>query len=153
MGEFQFLAEESAILLYAGALGLELGLIYDFFRAVRWVWRCGFMLRACMDLIFWGITGVRTFHIMHTYSNGTFRWFAVLGIMLVLGIYMKAFSRYVVRTGIFLLSYVRLLLTGCKKALTNVLNVTIIKLGERIRKKIRKGERHGKKSCISDKLS
>lgn len=143
------MAEESAILLYAGALGLEMGLLYDFFRIIRRVWKCNFFLTACMDLIFWGFTAYRTFYVMHTYSNGTLRWFAVLGALVVISIYIRLLSKYVVGIGYFILSHVRKILNVIKKHLTKFPKMTIIKL----RKIRRKGDVHGKKSSISDKVS
>ena len=136
-------------MLYAGALGLELGLIYDFFRMIRRVWKCNFFVTACMDLIFWIFTAGRTFYIMHTQSNGTLRWFAVLGVLTILFLYIKWFSTYVVKIGIFVLSHVKSIVEWIKKFLTKVLKMTIIKLG----KHFRKGDMHGKKSSISDKIS
>ena len=136
-------------MLYAGALGLELGLIYDFFRMIRRVWKCNFFVTACMDLIFWIFTAGRTFYLMHTQSNGTLRWFAVLGVLTILFLYMKWFSTYVVKIGIFVLSHVKSIVEWIKKFLTKVLKMTIIKLS----KHFRKGDMHGKKSSISDKIS
>lgn len=149
MPDFSFLAKESEILLYAGALGLELGLIYDFFRIIRRVWKCGFFMTACMDLTFWIYTAGRTFFIMHTQSNGTLRWFAVLGVLTILFLYMKWFSLWIVKAGVFVLSYVKSIARWMKKLLTKVLKMSIIKLS----KLSRKGHLHGKKSSISDKIS
>lgn len=149
MSGFSFLAEESAILLYAGVLGLELGLVYDFFRIIRRVWRCGFFVTACMDLTFWLFAAGRTFYIMHTRSNGTLRWFAVLGVLVVLFLYMKWFSRYIVKIGVFVLRQVKALLGWMKKLLTSVLKMSII----RVRKEPKRGNVHGKESSISDEIS
>ncbi len=117
-------------MLYAGALGLELGLIYDFFRIIRRVWKCNFFVTACMDLTFWIFTAGRTFYIMHTQSNGTLRWFAILGVVTILFLYMKCFSTYVVKIGVFVLSYVKSIMEWIKKFLTKVLKMSIIKLGK-----------------------
>lgn len=149
MSGFSFLAEESAILLYAGALGLELGLIYDLFRMIRRVWKCGFLVTACMDLAFWIFTTGRTFYIMHTKSNGTLRWFAILGVLTILFLYMKWFSFYIVKIGVFVLSQVKAVAVWGKKFLTKILKMSIMKLV----KKLRKGNLHGKKGSISDKIS
>lgn len=149
MSGFSFLAEESAILIYAAVLGLEMGLVYDFFRIFRRVWRCNFIVTACMDLGFWGFAAYRTFFIMHTYSNGTLRWFAILGAITVLSIYMRLFSKYFVAASTFLLAHVRIVFAGVKKRLTNILKLTIIKIG-RI---FTKGDKHGKKTGISDEVS
>lgn len=148
MSGFSFLAEESYILLYAGALGLEMGLVYDLFRIFRRVFRCHFVLTALMDLLFWIFTAWRTFDIMHTYSNGTLRWFAVMGAMVILGIYLKIFSRYVVFLGIFLLKPVEKIIIHCKNCLTKFLKLSIIK----IRSKHRKGDKHGNQSDVSNKI-
>ena len=113
MSGFSFLAEESAILIYAGVLGLEMGLVYDLFRIFRRVWRCNFALTAAMDFLFW------------------------------------SFVKYFVTVGVFVLSRVGIVLAKVKKVLTNILKLTIIKLG----KIFRKGDNYGKKSSISDKIS
>lgn len=136
-------------MIYAGVLGLEMGLVYDLFRIFRRVWRCNFALTAAMDFLFWSFVAYRTFSIMHTYSNGTLRWFAILGAVAVLGMYMKLFSKYFVTVGVFVLSRVGIVLAKVKKVLTNILKLTIIKLG----KIFRKGDNYGKKSSISDKIS
>lgn len=142
------MAEESAILLYAGAMGLEMGLMYDFFRILRRVWNCNFFVTACMDLGFWCFVAGRTFYVMHTYSNGTLRWFAVLGVLVIVFFYLKFFSRYVVMLGVFVFSRIKVLLDVIKKCLTKILKLPIIK----IRKVFRKGNVHDKKSSISDTI-
>lgn len=149
MSGFSFLAEESAILVYAGVLGLEMGLVYDSFRILRRVWRCNFAVTAAMDFLFWCFVAYRTFSIMHTYSNGTLRWFAVFGAVVILCIYMKLFSKYFVGVSTFVLLRVRNVFIKGKKFLTNILKVAIIKVG----KLFKKGDRHGKKSSISDEIS
>ena len=143
------MAEESAILLYAAVMGLEMGLAYDFLRILRRVWNCNFFVTACMDLFFWGFVAGRTFYIMHTYSNGTLRWFAVFGTLVILAIYLKLFSKIVVISGVFILSKVKACWNVVKKCLTNILKLPIIK----VRKVYRKGRVHGKKSGISDEIS
>lgn len=143
------MAEESAILIYAGVLGLQMGLVYDFFRILRRVWQCNVVVTAAMDVLFWCFVAYRTFAIMHTYSNGTLRWFAILGTLVILTIYMKLFSENMVRIGVFILSWVRYILAKIKKLLTDILKVTIIKVG----KILGRGEKHGKKCSISDKIS
>ena len=85
---------------------------------------------------------------MHTYSNGTLRWFAVFGAMILLDIYLKCFSRYVVSLGVFVLTPVKLIFIRCKNFLTKFLKLFIIK----IKNTQRRGSRHGKKSSVSDQI-
>ena len=148
MSNYSFLAEESYILLFALELGLEIGLAYDLLRIVRRVWKCNWILTAAMDLIFWLFTGWRTFMIMHTYSNGTLRWFAIMGVLVILLFYMKFVSRFMVTAGVFLLKPIRNFGQHCKKVLTKFLKLSKIKLIMR-----RKGKQNGKKCSVSDEIS
>lgn len=135
--------------MHAVVLGLEMGLVYDLFRCIRRVWKCRFWISACMDMMFWGFTAWRTFFIMHTYSNGTLRWFAILGVLVIMSVYLRWFSRYTVGTGVFVLSKIRTVLLFFKKCLTKVLKMSIIKLS----RVSRRGDKHGKKDDISDEIS
>lgn len=148
MGNYSFLAEESFILLFALELGLEIGLAYDLLRIIRRVWKCNWILTSTMDLIFWLFVGWRTFMIMHTHSNGTLRWFAIMGVMVTLLSYMKFVSRHIVMAGVFMLKPVRIFGQHCKKVLTKNLKLSKIKLTKK-----RKGMQDGKKCSISDEIS
>lgn len=127
MESFSVLAQESAILVYAGFLGLEIGFVYDIFRVIRRVWKCPLVIIAIMDLSFWGFVAIRTFSVIHTYSNGTLRWFAIFGAMVILGLYMKVLSRFFVTIGVGVLSLIRFLCAKPKKLLTKILKLFIIK--------------------------
>ena len=128
MSRFSFLAEESAILIHAGVLGLQMGLMYAVFRVVRRSFRCNLVMIAIMDLLYWGFVGYRTFFVMHTYSNGELRWFAVLGAITILGIYLKFFSRFIVSIGTWLLVGIKRIARQGKKFLTGKLKLSIINL-------------------------
>lgn len=150
MSGYTYLARESTILLYSGALGIEMSLLYDFFRMIRRVFSCNRAVLACMDMLFWGFTAFRTFYVMHTYSNGTLRWFAILGTAVVITIYMRFVSKYVVAFGVSILSVVRNILAKANKCLTNILKMTIIKS---TRKRAKKGKADGKTGSIPDQVS
>lgn len=136
-------------MVYASALGLEMALVYDLFRIVRRVWKSGFWVNTCMDMAFWGFTAFRTFYIMHTYSDGTLRWFAILGVLAVWSMYMKCFSRYIVAAGVFLLSGVKKIFIRVHNFLTKVFNMVIMKTKIRWRR----DKHNGKKNSVSDKVS
>ena len=128
MSRVSFLAEESAILIHAGVLGLQMGLVYDFLRMFRRSFRCNWVIIAIMDLIYWGFVGYRTFFVMHTYSNGVLRWFAVLGAITILGVYLKLFSRWFVSIGTWLLAGIKSIVRQGKKFLTRKTKLSIINL-------------------------
>lgn len=128
MSGFSFLAEESAILVYAAMLGLEMGMVYDFFRVFRRSFCCKFIITAVMDMMYWGYVGYRAFFIMHTYSNGELRWFAILGAITILALYMKLCSRCIVKIGTWLLLKIKSIARQGKKLLTSILKMPIINL-------------------------
>jgi spore cortex biosynthesis protein YabQ len=149
-GELTYLARESRILLYSGALGIEIALVYDVFRAVRRVFRCNQFVISLLDLFFWVFTGARTFYMMHTYSNGTLRWFAIFGTVFVIAMYMIWISKFVLAIEIYLFSFIRKVLAIMKKCLTNILKLPIMKS---IEKKTKKGKIDGKAGSIPDQVS
>lgn len=125
--KYSFLAEESAILVYAALLGLEMGLVYDLFRVIRRVWTCHTVISAWMDMTFWGFVAYRTFFIMHTYSNGELRWFAVLGAVTIFYVYQRILSRAVVWLGFGVCSCLKKGMTKGKKALTGIWQMIMMK--------------------------
>lgn len=125
--KYSFLAEESAILVYAALLGLELGLVYDLFRIIRRVWTCHTAVLAVMDMMFWGFAAYRTFFIMHTYSNGELRWFAILGTVVVCYIYQHLVSHFVVWIGFHVGFCLKKGIGKGKKALTGILQMIMMK--------------------------
>ena len=154
MQSYSYLASESMILLYSCELGLELSLAYDFFRIIRRVFRCKKIFIGCMDMLFWIFTAYRTFYVMHTYSNGTLRWFAVFGTVWVVGMYMLLISKHIVKVGTCVLGAFHKVLSKvfvcAKKCLTNILKLTIIKLVKQFQKK---GEDDGKTGNVSNQVS
>ena len=114
--------------MHAAVLGLEMGLVYDFFRVFRRSFRCKFTVVAIMDLLYWDFVGYRTFYIMHTYSNGVLRWFAILGAITILALYMKLCSRGIVAIGTWLLVGMKSIARRGKNLLTRNLKMPIIKL-------------------------
>ena len=114
--------------MYAAMLGLEMGLVYDFFRVLRRSFCCKFIITAVTDMLYWSYVGYRTFFIMHTYSNGELRWFAILGAVTILALYMKLFSRCIVRMGTWLLLEIKSIAGQVKKLLTRILKMPIINL-------------------------
>ena len=150
MSNYTYLAKESMILLYSGALGIEMSLLYDAFRIIRRVFSCNRIVLAVMDMLFWAFTTMRTFYYMHTYSNGTLRWFAICGTIFVITIYMLFASKYVVTVGIYILTPLRKMLVGGKKYLTKILKLSIIKS---IGKHAKKGKKDGENGSIPNKVS
>ncbi len=97
------MAQESLFMLYALLMGVFITFVYDLLRILRRVIPHNIFWISLEDLVFWGFCAVEVFLLMYHVSNGTLRWFAVLGALLGMFLYSKTLSR-------FLVKYVSLLL-------------------------------------------
>ena len=97
------MAAENTFMLYAFCMGMFITFVYDLLRIFRRVIpHNGFWVSA-EDLLFWGFCAVEVFLLMYHMSNGTLRWFAVLGAMAGMFIYLMTVSRFLVKYLSFLL--------------------------------------------------
>ena len=108
------MAEESLFMLYALLMGIFITFVYDLLRILRRVIPHNIFWISLEDLVFWGFCAVEVFLLMYHVSNGTLRWFAVLGALLGMFLYSKTLSR-------FLVKYISLLLSKILKMIGRVL--------------------------------
>ena len=88
----KFMENENIFLLHALLMGIFITFIYDLLRIFRLVVpHSGFFISA-EDLLFWVYCGGEVFLLMYHESDGTFRWFAVLGALAGMYLYMKFVS-------------------------------------------------------------
>ena len=99
------MAGENEFLLYALIMGIFITFVYDILRIFRRVIPHGNFWISMEDLCFWIYCAMEVFLLMYHESNGTLRWFAVLGAMTGMLVYKKLISPFFVK-------YVSLLL--CK---------------------------------------
>ena len=109
------MAQESLFMLYALLMGIFITFVYDLLRILRRVIPHNIFWVSLEDLAFWGFSAVEVFLLMYHVSNGTLRWFAVLGALLGMLLYSKTLSR-------FLVKYVSLLLKKILKIIGRVLS-------------------------------
>ena len=108
------MAEETLFMLYALLMGIFITFVYDLLRILRRVIPHNIFWISLEDLVFWGFCAVEVFLLMYHVSNGTLRWFAVLGALLGMLLYSKTLSR-------FLVKYISLLLSKILKVIGKVL--------------------------------
>ena len=99
------MAGENEFLLYALLMGIFITFVYDLLRIFRRVFPHGSFWISMEDLCFWIYCAMDVFLLMYHESDGTLRWFAVLGAMAGMLAYKKLISPLFVK-------YVSLLL--CK---------------------------------------
>ncbi|MBO5166482.1 MAG: spore cortex biosynthesis protein YabQ [Lachnospiraceae bacterium] len=88
---------ENLFLLYSFLMGIFITFIYDIFRIFRRVCPHKRFAVSLEDIMFWIFCAISVFYLMHTQSNGTLRWFAVLGAMAGMFLYKKLLSDFLVK--------------------------------------------------------
>lgn len=104
------MSEENVFLLYAFASGIFITFVYDILRIWRRVAPHGGLLVSLEDLAFWVFCAIHIFRLMHRESNGSLRWFAVMGALTGMLLYKKTVSGLLVRYVSLVLRWVRDLL-------------------------------------------
>lgn len=100
------MAGENEFLLHALLMGIFVTFIYDLLRIFRRVVpHRGFFVSA-EDLLFWIYCGGEVFLLMYHESDGTMRWFAVLGALVGMVLYRKYISPFFVKYISMALSWV-----------------------------------------------
>lgn len=100
------MANENLFLLYALLMGIFITFLYDILRILRRVLpHSGFWV-SVEDLCFWAYCAAEVFLLLYHESNGTLRWFAVLGAMTGMVLYKKLVSPFFVKYVSFLLGRV-----------------------------------------------
>ena len=108
------MVDENVFLLHSLLMGIFITFVYDLLRIFRRVAPHGQFLVSLEDLAFWVYCGGEVFLLMYRESNGTLRWFAVLGALAGMFFYKKTVSPLLVR-------YASLLLTKLLALLKKVL--------------------------------
>ena len=97
------MASENEFLLHALYMGVFITFIYDILRIFRKVFPHGKLAVSIEDISFWIYCAARVFLLMHHESNGTLRWFAVLGALTGMLLYLKLFSPFFIKWVSFVL--------------------------------------------------
>lgn len=86
------MASENQFLLHSFIMGAFITYVYDLLRIFRRVVPHGTFLISVEDLAFWIYSGTKVFLLMYYESDGTLRWFAVMGAMAGMFLYRKLIS-------------------------------------------------------------
>lgn len=97
---------DSVFLLHALLTGVFITFVYDGFIILRRVIPHKSFVESLEDLIFWIFCAIYVFSLLYRESNGTLRWFAVVGAMAGMILYKKTVSGILVKGATWLLSKV-----------------------------------------------
>ena len=88
---------ENIFLLYSFGMGVFITVTYDILRIFRRVCPHKQFVVSFEDMLFWVFCAISVFYLMHTQSNGTLRWFAVLGALVGMLLYKITLSNLLVK--------------------------------------------------------
>lgn len=91
------MVSENVFLLHASLMGVLITFVYDLLRIFRRVIPHSSFFVSLEDLIFWIYCSVKVFLLMYHESDGTLRWFAVLGALGGMFLYKKLLSGLLVK--------------------------------------------------------
>lgn len=89
--------QENLFLFYSVIMGIYITFLYDLLRIGRRVITHNGFWVSVEDLTFWIYCAMKVFYLMHAESDGTLRWFAILGALLGMFLYKKTISPFFVK--------------------------------------------------------
>lgn len=132
---------ENEFLLHAFCMGIYITFVYDILRILRRVFPHGGFLVSLEDICFWIYCAGKVFLLMYHESNGTLRWFAVLGAIAGMLLYMKLVSPLFVK-------YVSLLLRKLVSILGKIIGFLLRPLRHLLRRLREKAVRAARRRAV-----
>lgn len=149
------MASENQFLLYSLFTGIFITFVYDLLRIFRRVVPHRLFFVSLEDLAFWIYCAAEVFLLMYRVSNGTLRWFAVMGALTGMFLYIKLVSPLFVKYASLVLSKIAGLMGKILKWLCRPFGLACAKAGRGAR---RAGGRAGRflrrgKSSFKNRLT
>lgn len=91
------MANENEFLFHALLMGIFITFVYDILRIFRRVVPHSSFFVSLEDLGFWIYCGAEVFLLMYHESNGTLRWFAVIGALVGMLLYKRLIGSFLVK--------------------------------------------------------
>lgn len=91
------MTNENVFLFHALRMGIFITFVYDIFRIFRRIIPHKSFLVSVEDICFWMYCAAKVFLMMYHESDGTLRWFAVLGALVGMMLYRKLVSPFFVK--------------------------------------------------------
>lgn len=87
--------------------GILIGLLFDFFRISRKVFKTNDVMTYIEDILFWILTGIIVLYSIFAFNNGELRLFMFLGIILGAFFYMIFISSYVIKINVKIINFLK----------------------------------------------
>lgn len=83
---------QAYLFLIFSLTGVEIGILFDFFRILRRTIKTGNIVTYIQDILFWIFTGILVLYNIWYFNNGEIRVYMFLGIIIGILIYMSTLS-------------------------------------------------------------
>lgn len=84
--------------------GILIGLLFDFFRILRKVFKTNDFVTYIEDILFWLLTGFIILYSIFVFNNGEIRLYLFLGIILGIILYILFVSSYVIKVNVCIIN-------------------------------------------------
>ena len=88
---------QAYLFLIFSLTGVEIGILFDFFRILRRTIKTGNIVTYIQDILFWILTGILVLYNIWYFNNGEIRVYMFLGIIIGTLIYMSTLSNIFVK--------------------------------------------------------
>ena len=88
---------QAYLFLVFSLTGVEIGILFDFFRILRRTIKTGNIVTYIQDILFWILTGILVLYNIWYFNNGEIRVYMFLGIIIGTLIYMSTLSNIFVK--------------------------------------------------------
>lgn len=106
--------------------GMCIGLLFDFFRIQRKVFKTFDFITYIQDVLFWIFSGIILIIVIMTFTNGEIRLYMISGMALGIIIYLRLISKYIIKINTSILKsiikFIKLIFFPFKKVLQFVRN-------------------------------
>ena len=87
--------------------GFIIGILFDFFRIQRKVFKTYDIITYIQDILFWILTGLIVLYSIFVFNNGEMRIYIFLGILIGIILYVLLFSKYVIKINVFIINKIK----------------------------------------------
>ena len=88
---------QAYLFLVFSLTGVEIGILFDFFRILRRTIKTGNIVTYIQDILFWILTGILVLYNIWYFNNGEIRVYMLLGIIIGTLIYVSTLSNIFVK--------------------------------------------------------
>lgn len=100
--------------------GVLIGILFDFFRILRKVFKTSDFVTYIEDIIFWILTGIIFIYSMYKFCDGELRIFMIIGIMIGTLIYMLTISQILIKVLTIIINFLKRIIIIPLKIIYNI---------------------------------